>query len=382
MVRTGPVIVAVLATVGSLVSVASFSTGALISTGALLTVGGTAEAQTTTNNPYRPELGWEQLPEGRTLGIVSGVFPDPDGRHLWLLDRCGGNQCAGSDLDPVLKLDLDGNLVESFGAGLFAFPHGFALDDEGFLWVTEGGAHGDPRAELGESMGMGHQVLKLTRDGEVVMRLGEAGVWGDDEEHFNGPSGVAIAPNGDIWVADGHRAGNNRIVKLSPEGDFILAVGGGVGSESREPGRFSDPHDIKVDSRGRVYVADRGNSRIQVFDPDGELLYLWTQYGKPSGLFIDPDDILYVSDGLSGDVRTGPPDPWRSNFGWEKGIRIGDLKNEQAWVTHFIPQHDVDIGPAIEFIGVDLQGTIYAGEVNRARLVRYVPWRPPEVRRD
>lgn len=347
--------------------------GLVVSAGALC-------AQTTTTNPYRATFGWEHLPEGRSLGIISGVIPDPDGLHLWILDRCGGNQCAGSDLDPILKFDLDGNFVDSFGAGLFAFPHGFALDQEGFLWVTEGGSHGDARATLGESMGIGHQVLKLTRQGEVVMRLGEAAVWGDDESHFNGPSGVAIAPNGDIWVADGHRGGNNRIVKFTSDGTFVLAVGGGIGSESREPGRFSDAHDIKIDSQGRVFVADRGNSRIQVFDGDGELLYIWTHYGKPSGLFIDRDDILYAGDGLSGQLRTGPPDPWRSNFGWEKGIRIGDLKTEQAWVTHFIPQHDVDVGPGIEFLGVDFDGNIYAGEITRMRLVKYVPFRPPEVR--
>ena len=344
-----------------------------------MTSGEGLHAQTSTTNPYRATFGWEQLPEGRSLGVVSGVIPDPDGRHLWILDRCGGNQCAGTDLDPILKFDLDGNLVESFGAGLFAFPHGFALDHEGFLWVTEGGSHGDARATLGESMGMGHQVLKLTRQGEVVMRLGEAAVWGDGPNHFNGPSGVAIARNGDIWVADGHRGGNNRIVKFSSDGTFLLDVGGGVGSESRDAARFSDPHDVKIDSQGRVLVADRGNSRIQVFGPDGELLYIWTHYGKPSGLFIDRNDILYAGDGLSGMLRTGPPDPWRSNFGWEKGIRIGDLKTEQAWVTHFIPQHDVDIGAGIEFLGVDFDGNIYAGEIARARLVRYVPYRPPEI---
>ena len=342
--------------------------------------GGTLTAQTSTTNPYRATFGWEKLPEGRSLGVISGVIPDPDGVHLWILDRCGGNGCAGTDLDPILKFDLDGNLVDSFGAGMFAFPHGFALDRDGFLWVTEGGSHGDARATLGESMGIGHQVLKLTKQGEVVMRLGEAAVWGDDENHFNGPSGVAIAANGDIWVSDGHRGGNNRIVKFTRDGMFVLAVGGGVGSESREPSRFSDAHDIKIDSQDRVLVADRGNSRIQVFDQDGELLYIWTHYGKPSGLFIDRIDILYAGDGLSGQLRTGPPDPWRSNFGWEKGIRIGDLKTEQAWVTHFIPQHDVDVGAGIEFLGVDFDGNIYAGEVTRARLVRYVPFRPPEIR--
>ena len=336
-------------------------------------------AQSSTTNPYRATFGWEQLPEGRVMGTVSGVFPDPDGSHLWILDRCGANQCAGTDLDPIMKFDLEGNLVDSFGAGLFAFPHGFFLDHEGFLWVTEGGSHGDARATLGESMGIGHQVLKLNQQGEVVMRLGEAGVWGDDESHFNGPSGVVVSPGGDIWVSDGHRGGNNRIVKFSGDGAFLLAVGGGVGSESKEAAGFSDPHDIKMDSEGRVYVADRGNSRIQVFDPDGNLLYIWTHYGKPSGLFIDRNDILYAGDGLSGMVRTGPPDNWRSNLGWEKGVRIGDLKTEQAWVTHFIPQHDEDVGAGIEFLGVDFDGNIYAGEVSRRRLVRYVLHRPSEL---
>ena len=353
----------------------------IVLAGLLLAAGADLRAQSSTTNPYRATFGWEKMPEGRVLGTVSGVFPDPDGEHLWILDRCGANQCAGSGLDPILKFDLDGNLVDSFGAGLFGFPHGFFLDHEGFLWVTEGGAHGDARATPGERIGIGHQVLKLDQRGEVVMRLGEAGVWGDDEHHFNGPSGVVVAPGGDIWVADGHRGGNNRIVKFSADGTFLLAVGGGVGSESKEAARFSDPHDVKMDSRGRIYVADRGNSRIQVFDSGGDLLHIWTHYGKPSGLFIDRDDVLYAGDGLSGMVRTGPPDDWRSNLGWEKGIRIGDLRTEQAWVTHFVPQHDEDVGAGIEFLGVDFDGNIYAGEVSRRRLVRYVPHRPSELRR-
>ena len=118
--------------------------------GICLLISADISAQISTNNPYRAQTGWENLPE-RPLGIISGVIPDPDGEHLWILDRCGANQCAGTDLDPILKFDLDGNLVDSFGAGLFAFPHGFDLDDEGFLWVTEGGSHGDARAALGES---------------------------------------------------------------------------------------------------------------------------------------------------------------------------------------------------------------------------------------
>ena len=351
---------------------------ALICTG-LLVPPVVSLAQVTTNNPYRVQMGWGKLPEGRSFGVVSGVFPDPDGEHIWMLDRCGDNQCAGTDINPILKFDLDGKLVDSLGAGLFAFPHGFALDHEGYLWVAEGGAHGDRRAALGESMGMGHQVFKLNKQGEVVMTLGEAGVWGDDNDHFNGPSGVAIAGDGSIWVTDGHRGGNNRLMKFAPDGTHLLSIGGGVGSESKEAARFSDPHDVKIDQQGRVLVADRGNSRIQVFNQAGELQEIWTHYGKPSGLFIDRHNVLYAGDGLSGTVRTGDPDPWRSNLGWEKGIRIGSLNTEQAWVSHFIPQHEEDVGAFIEFLGVDFNGIIYAGEVSRQRLVRYIPFRPPET---
>jgi DNA-binding beta-propeller fold protein YncE len=338
-----------------------------------------AIAQTSTSNHYRVQMGWGNLPEDRTFGVISGVFPDPDGEHLWFLDRCGDNQCAGNIIDPILKFDLQGNLVDSFGGGMFAFPHGFALDHEGYLWVTEGGSHGDSRATLGEQLGLGHQVLKLNKQGEVLMRLGEAGVWGDDESHFNGPSGVAIAENGDIWVTDGHRGGNNRLMKFSADGEFLMSIGGGVGSESKEAASFSDPHDVKIDANGRVLVADRGNSRIQVFNSAGELQQVWTHYGKPSGLFVDHNNVLYVGDGLSGAFRTSEPDKWRSNLGWERGIRIGSLNTEQAWVTHFIPQIEESAGAYIEFLGVDFNGHIYSGEVGRKRMIKFVPFRPPEA---
>ena len=166
------------------------------------------------NNPYHSVDGWENLPEGRVFGALTGGFPDPDGEHLWMLNRCGANISADSDLDPIIKFDMNGNVVDSFGAGLFGFPHGFFLDHDGFLWVTEGAPDGDNRAQPGYRRGLGHQVFKLNQQGEVVMTLGEAGVHGDDEDHFNGPADVLAAPNGDIWVADGHRGGNNRIVKF------------------------------------------------------------------------------------------------------------------------------------------------------------------------
>ncbi len=322
-------------------------------------------------NPYHAlPRAWDQLPMGQQFGALTGAFPDPDGQHMWMLGRCGANNCADSDRDPILKFDLEGNLVESFGAGLFGFTHGFFVDRDGFLWVTEGAPDGDNRAEPGYARGLGHQVHKLNQQGQIVMSLGEAAVFGCDETHFNGPSDVVVDTNGGIWVADGHRGGNNRLVKFSPDGRFLFQRGGCVGDESKEAGMFDDPHGLAMDMDGRILVADRGNSRIQVFDQDGNLLYIWTQFGKPSGLVVDRDNVLYVVDGLSGAERPG----WRDNFGWERGIRIGDAAT--GWVTAFIPTTQPASGAGWEFLGVDFQGNLYVNDLPRESITKYVRFKP------
>ena len=249
-------------------------------------------AQAVANNPYHAVHGWEKMPNGWKLGVPSGIFPDPDGKHLWILARCGANHCANSEQDAIFKFDLDGNVVKSFGAGMFSFPHGFFLDHEGYLWVTEGAPAGDGREVEGLKRGLGHQVFKLDQEGQVVMTLGEAGVSGYGPRHFNGPAGVVVAANGDIWVSDGHRGGKNRIVKFSKDGELLLQVGGGVESRSGDPGKFNDPHAITMDTLGRIIVADRGNNRIQVFDQEGDLLAVWTQFGRPSTVFVDPHGVV------------------------------------------------------------------------------------------
>ena len=316
-------------------------------------------------NPYQVTYHWGELPGGRPMGVVSGVQPDPDGKHIWVLERCSENQCAGSDLHPLHKLDMDGKTVKSIGAGLLAWPHGFDMDADGNFWITEGAPEGDPRGEPGFERGMGHQVIKINQDGEVLMRLGEAGVAGFDATHFNGPAAVLVAPNGEIWVADGHRGGNNRVMKFSPEGNLILQLGGGVNDASLEASQFNDPHDLKMDSQGRLFVADRGNNRIQIFSQEGELLDIWTQYGRPSGIWIEPDDTILVADGMSGEQ-------W--NRGWERGIRIGDAST--GYVTEFIPDYEVENGSGIEFLATDAAGNIYAGQVGRQRFEKYSRARP------
>lgn len=332
------------------------------------------------SNPYRTNFNWDKL-QGRKIGVASGIKMDPDGAHMWILDRCGANGCAESVLDPIIKVDFDGKIVKTFGRGLINFPHGFFVDREGNVWVTDGAPAGDPRGEAGFKKGMGHQVLKFGPDGNVLMRLGEAGVPGADERHFNGPTGVVVAQNGDIWITDGHggpqrgpnkdnmygsRGGNNRLVRLSREGRFIKAWGGGVGSESADPLGFNDPHDIAIDAEGRLYIADRGNQRVQVLDRDGNFITRWTQFGKPSAIAIDNNGHIYVADGMS-DARWNP--------GWERGIRVADIKT--GWVKAFIPDVEITTGGAgTEFLGVDHKGTIYSGASGRPGVVLHTPFRP------
>ncbi len=316
-----------------------------------------AAAQMTAPNPYRTVEGvWAELPDDRTWGATSAVYPTPDGEHIWVGERCGANLCVESDVDPILLFDLDGNVVRSFGAGLFAWPHGMFVDAEGNVWVTDAVGY----APVPD--GWGHVVYKFSPDGELLMTLGKKGVAGDGPDTFTKPSDVLVAPNGDIFVADGHDSdGNNRIVKLSPDGTFIKAWGT-MGSEN---GEFRDPHALAMDSQGRLFVGDRGNSRIQIFDQDGNHLETWTQFGRPSGLFIDANDVLYAADSESNGRR---------NRGWKRGIYIGSAVD--GWVTAFIPDPEPDPDnagtSAAEGVAVDAAGNIYGAEVGPRMLRKYV----------
>jgi DNA-binding beta-propeller fold protein YncE len=264
------------------------------------------------------------------MGSPIGVEIDRDGKSLWIFDRCGANTCAGSDVAPIMKFDPSGKFVTSFGVGMFDFPHGLAIDRDGNVYVTDGKTH---------------TVVKFAPDGKVLMTLGHKGIPGNGNDSFNQPSDVAIAANGDIFVADGHgEKSNDRIVKLSKDGKFIKAWG----KHGTAPGEFNTPHGIALDSTGRVYVAERGNSRVTIFDPDGNFVAEWKQFGRPSGIFIDSNDIAYVTDNGSDDKR---------NPGFKQGIRIGSVKDGK--VTALVPP-DATLGVP-EMLTVDDQGTIYGG---------------------
>ena len=319
-------------------------------------------------NPYRQVDSWASLPGGRTMGAVGGVTMDPDGEHLWAVIRCDatapnrfGNECLDSDLDPVLKFDMDGNVVESFGGGMFIWPHGIHVDSEGNVWVTDAVAEG--RTPDGTR---GHQVIKFSPTGRVLMTLGTPGKPGVGHNSFNAPADVVVADNGDIFVADGHGDNtNNRIVKFSKDGTFIKSWG----KTGYAPGEFRTLHAIAMDAEGRIYVGDRSNNRIQIFDQEGEFLAQWTQFGRPSGIFFDDHGRIFVADSESDDVQ---------NPGWEMGIRIGEVAT--GWVTEFIlyPWGDPRevAGNGAEFVAVDRDGNIYGGEPRPRRIQKYIRVRP------
>ena len=303
-------------------------------------------------NPYRSVENWAKMPSGRNWGSTAGVAIDPDGKSVWVAERCSANSCRNSNLDPILKFDPNGRMVKHFGAGMFVFPHGISVDRQGNVWVTDGQGNG----------AVGQQVIKFSPDGKVLLRLGTAGVPGNNPDNFNMPSAVLVAPNGDIFVADGHGGtSNDRVVKFDPRGRYIKEWG----IKGTGPGQFDIPHALAMDSRGRLFVADRNNNRIQIFDQDGKYLDSWSQFSRPSGIWIDAKDTIYVADSESESVS-------KNHDGWKRGMRIGSAKDGS--VKYFIPD-PVDKAittSAAEGVAADKDGIIYGAEVGPKRLMRYV----------
>jgi hypothetical protein len=307
-------------------------------------------------NPYRTVENWFKMPEGRKWGSTSAIYPTPDG-NFWIAERCGANTCAGKTDPPVLEFDPSGKLLKSFGSGMFTFPHGIFVSKDGSIWVVDG---------QGKD-GIGHQVIKFSPDGQVLMRLGKAGVPGDTPDTFNQPNAMIEAPNGDIFVSDGHNVGtgNARIIKFKKDGTFIKQWGG----HGSAPGQFEMPHALAFDSKGRLFVADRGNNRIQIFDQDGNFLDQWTQFSRPSGIYIDKNDLIYVADSESRNR-----DGYGHNPGWKRGIRVGSAKDGS--VSAFIPDPEPDpervTTSAAEGVAADSAGNIYGAEVGPKGVKKYV----------
>ncbi|MCY3771738.1 MAG: hypothetical protein OXG98_06935 [Gemmatimonadetes bacterium] len=352
-----------LAVPGAVVLVAGCSSGSSVD-GNIVTGEGFSNPNPVVNTQ------WGELPAGRVWGHTAGIDIDPTDGHIWAYERCGAGggggaaggsvNCDTNPVDPIFKLDRStGEVLANFGAGIFTIPHGIHADYEGNVWVTDFATNA--------SGTKGQQVHKFSPDGELLMSLGVAGQTGNDGAHFNGPNDVVVAEDGSIFVSDGHagqgmttadsveqgrRAGQTgRILKFAADGTFIMQWG----QLGAAHGEFRTPHALEIDSQNRLWVADRGNHRLEIFDLEGNYLESRYSYGRISGIFITDDNLVYAIDSES--------DPFR-HVNWIAGVRIGPLNEDR--LTAFIPGYpDENRGyhsTAGEGVAVDADGTVFAAE--------------------
>lgn len=305
------------------------------------------------------------LPDGRSWGSTAGVDAAKGRDDIWAIDRCGSNNCVESDLDPLVHYDAAGNVIGRMGANLFAFPHGIHVDQEGNVWVT------DPLPPDGRGAGgdVGQQVTKLSPTGDILLQLGTRKVAGNGPNQFSSPSDVVVGANGDIFVADGHGEGTNeRIMKFDRNGNFLMQWGR-PGNGPCGAGEFSSLHALDIDSQGRLFIGDRDNNRIQIYDQAGNYLDCWYQFSRPSGIYIDADDNLFVADSESRDAPDNGMD--LSHPGWERGIRIGSARSGE--VRYFIPDPEPRGGTSAAEGVTAVRGgaVVYGAEVGPRAFVRY-----------
>lgn len=336
-------------------------------------------------NPYTTIEGWAKMPPGRAWGSTSAVAIDKDGTSVWVAERCGLsadgralNSCANSTLPAVLHFDANGTFLNAFGASMFLSPHGILMDKDGNVWVIDCACTGTGGRRAGAPGGVaptpppepkGHQIFKFKPDGTLLLTLGKAG-GAREPDYFFQPDAMAFAPDGSIFVSEGHssRAGSTaRVMHFSKDGKLLRSFG----SLGSGPDQFDQPHALAFDSKGRLFVGDRNNNRIQIFDQNFTLLDTWTQFSRPSGIVIDAHDTIYVADSESESVSRGGGG-MHGHDGWRRGIRVGSAKD--GTVSWFIPDPDEQATgtSAAEGIAVDKNGVIYGAEVGPHDLKRYV----------
>jgi len=298
------------------------------------------------NNPYQMVLKWPHYGSLVPGGVI-GIIPDGTG-GTWIHQRSE---------PPIIHFNAAGDIVKSFGDKLFVQAHGFCRDRDGNFWAGDSGPFGDNAATAGK----GFQMFKFSPDGKVLLTLGKAGLSKAGEDTFVGPTACAIAPNGDIFIADGHwprpttaQQDGDRIVRVTKDGKFVQAWG----RHGTKPGEFMGPHGLAFDSRGRLFVADRSNNRVQIFDSNMNFVDEWRHFGRPSGVAILKDDTLVVSDSESSNNIAGAPDAPEGenavrNPGWKNGIRVGSAKDGS--LKSFIE------GTRPEGLSADDAGNIFGG---------------------
>jgi hypothetical protein len=298
------------------------------------------------NNPYRMLENWPHLGEIKS-GAAIGIVPDGMG-GVWLQHR---------SVPAILHIDSSGNIVKRFEV-TFSSSHGFCRDRDGNFWAVDSGPFND-----GPDAGVkGNQVFKFSPDGKLLLTLGKAGVAQAGPDTFIQPTACRETPDGNILIADGHwprptkgPQDGDRLVWYSRDGKFIKEFG----RHGRKPGEFMGPHGLAFDSKGRLFVADRSNNRVQVFDKDMNVVDDWRHFGRPSNVWILRDDTLLVSDSESNNRIGGPDDAPEGggnavrNPGWKNGIRMGSATDGSLRL--FIE------GTRPEGLGADELGNIFAG---------------------
>ncbi len=275
---------------------------------------GQAGSSATKELPYKVVPNWPELPRTWNLGETAGVACDTRG-HVYVFNR---------GPHALLEFTPTGEFVREIGEGLFVSAHGVQLDSEGNIWAVDVN---------------GHMVLKFSPQGRVMMVLGRKNNPGATDTSFNRPTDIAFAPNGDFYVSDGY--GNSRVVKYSKDGRVVKVWG----KKGTAPGEFNLPHSVVVDNRGRVYVADRENKRIQVFDADGNFIREWTHLGSPWGLDITRDQNIYMTDGYANRVTKldiegnvlgtfGAPGKAPGQFAYAHHIAVGP--SEEVYVAEIL----------------------------------------------
>jgi len=269
---------------------------------------------------YQPVAGWPQLPPKFAFGPVSAVATDAKD-HVYVAHR---------GPKPILVFDRDGKLLRSWGDEHLKTPHGLRLDPDGNVWVTDIG---------------NHLVLKFDPEGKLLLSLGKKGEAGNKLDQFDRPTDVAFTPTGEFYISDGY--GNARVLKYDRTGKLLKHWG----TKGKGEGEFNLPHAICVDAKGRVYVGDRENNRVQIFDADGKFLEVWKESGAPYGLFLSGDR-LFVADGRAGWVRVLGPDGKSLGRWGEKGTAAGQFQ-----LPHMLC--------------VDSRGDVYVAEVNNKRMQKF-----------
>jgi DNA-binding beta-propeller fold protein YncE len=288
---------------------------------------------------------------------------------VWATDRCSAGTvpgCLDTMANPVHHFDENGKEIKSFGGGMFVWPHGIHVDKDGNVWVTD--ARAPTAADIMKYPGAakkGSAVFKFSPDGKLLLTLGTPGMKGNPPGAITEPTVILTDPaNGDVYVAESHTDVEDpnlvgRISVFDKTGKFVRVIG----KTGSGPGEFRTPHGLVWDSQNRLIVADRHNHRVQVLTKDGKFIAEYPEFSRGSGIAIDANDTIYVADSES-QPRVHP--------GWQRGIRIGSVKD--GHVTMFIPPHKADDanGAMGEGIAVDAAGNIYTAEATLRGVTKYV----------